>query len=81
MAGEIVVFAIYPFARNVERAINSLTSANIDAADISGSNGSRSSPTAPSSYLKDMGVLPASVTAMNADSEGRNSLGRSLFDV
>jgi hypothetical protein len=35
MAGKLVVFAIYSTARNVEHAINSLISANINAADIS----------------------------------------------
>ena len=80
MASEIVVFATYPFARNVKRIINSLISTSIGAADISfwfppsltsdefrgdRGNGSRRSDGAIICF-KDM---------------GRIFLGRALFDV
>ena len=75
MAGKkLVVFAIYFVPSNVERAINSLINANINAADISvwfsqsltsrefmdaASYDSQHPPAASSSYLKELGV-PAS---------------------
>ena len=68
MAGKLVVFAIYSTTAGVEHAINSLISAEINAADISVwfspsvtspqfvGDASYESPPSAAAYLKDMGV-------------------------
>ena len=68
MAGKLAVFAIYSTAADVEHAINSLISADINAADISVwfsrsltsrefvGNATYDSRPSAAAYLKDMGI-------------------------